>query len=94
MRVTRLAFGGEQLLVLSAPARRALRPEGLTDAEWQVALLAAMGRSNRAIATERGTSVRTVANQLASTFRKLRVVSRTELALRLAGEGTNAHAAE
>ncbi len=94
VRVTRLPYGVDQLLVLSAPARGGHRPESLSEAEWQVAVLAASGRSNRMIASERGTSVRTVANQLASTFRKLRVVSRTELALLLGGGGSAPDAAE
>lgn len=37
------------------------------------------GRKNREIAAARGVSVRTVANQLASAYRKLGVASRFEL---------------
>jgi DNA-binding NarL/FixJ family response regulator len=37
------------------------------------------GLSNRTIAQVRGTSVRTVANQIASVFRKLNVTGRAEL---------------
>jgi DNA-binding NarL/FixJ family response regulator len=38
------------------------------------------GRSNAEIARDRGTCARTVANQIASMFRKLGVQSRAELA--------------
>jgi DNA-binding NarL/FixJ family response regulator len=55
----------------------------LTDAEEGVARLAAAGASNAGIALARQTSPRTVANQLASIFRKLGVASRVELALRM-----------
>lgn len=52
----------------------------LTGAELQVAAALVEGASNRQIATSRGSSVRTVANQVASIFRKLGVRSRGELA--------------
>lgn len=51
----------------------------LTVAEREVAILAAEGRSDREIAEQRGRSVRTVARQLSSVYRKLRIGSRTEL---------------
>lgn len=54
--------------------------EGLTEAEHEVMSQAVRGASNREIATSRGTSTRTVANQLASIYRKLGLCSRTELA--------------
>jgi len=49
-------------------------------AEREVALLALAGKSNNEIATARHCSVRTVANQLQSVFRKLGIRSRAELA--------------
>jgi len=52
----------------------------LTDAEREVARMAGAGMSNRAIAGRRRTSVRTVANQIASVLRKLGVGSRAALA--------------
>lgn len=61
---------------------------GLTPAEAHVAQLAAAGHSNRAIADLRGTAERTVANQLASIFRKLDVASRADLVLVLGEAGT------
>jgi DNA-binding CsgD family transcriptional regulator len=52
----------------------------LTSAEREVALLALAGKSNNEIAEARHCSVRTVANQLQSVFRKLGIRSRAELA--------------
>jgi DNA-binding CsgD family transcriptional regulator len=52
----------------------------LSTSERALALGVLMGCSNREIAQQRGVSPRTVANQLHSAFRKLRVSSRTELA--------------
>ena len=70
-----------------APARAATahhptRSE-LTRAERDVAWFAAGGRSNAEIAELRTRSVRTIANQLASAFRKLGVACRGELAAAL-----------
>lgn len=52
----------------------------LTAAEEQVVEFVLEGLSNKEIAQRRGTRERTVANQLASIFRKLQVTSRSELA--------------
>jgi DNA-binding CsgD family transcriptional regulator len=57
---------------------------GLTGAERAVLELAVLGHSNVEIARRRGSSVRTVANQLASVYGKLNVGSRRELRARLA----------
>lgn len=51
----------------------------LSKAEHEVVARAAAGLSNAQIAASRGVSARTVANQLASAFRKLGVASRFEL---------------
>lgn len=56
----------------------------LTAAEREVVALVLSGKTDRAIAKARGTSPRTVANQLRSVFRKLDVSSRCELLHRLA----------
>jgi DNA-binding CsgD family transcriptional regulator len=56
----------------------------LSVAEGDVATLVAAGLTNAAIADRRGTSVRTVANQMASIFRKTGAGSRKELAARIA----------
>jgi DNA-binding CsgD family transcriptional regulator len=52
---------------------------GLTDAERDVVRLLIDGEDNRAIAGQRGASVNTVGNQIASIFAKLGVSSRFEL---------------
>ncbi|MCK6537711.1 MAG: helix-turn-helix transcriptional regulator [Polyangiaceae bacterium] len=59
----------------------------LSAAEREVALLVAHGLSNAEIARARGVSPNTVANQIASLFRKLGVGSRLELTRKVAGRG-------
>lgn len=54
-------------------------PADLTAAEVEVARLAALGRTNAEIARIRETSVRTVANQMATLLRKLGVASRADI---------------
>jgi DNA-binding NarL/FixJ family response regulator len=60
--------------------RKAATLEKLTPAEEQVAWALLAGFSNAEIALLRGSSSRTVANQVASLFRKLKVRSRSEMA--------------
>lgn len=71
---------GERFAVLSHSIRHS-PPRDLTRAEREVVEHVVAGRSNAQIAARRGTSVRTVANQLAAIFRKLAVGSRRELAV-------------
>ena len=79
VRVTKLDVKGEELFVIRiAPEVRSL--EALSQGEREVAGLLLDGLSNAEIAEIRGTSTRTVANQVASIFKKLGVRSRTELA--------------
>jgi DNA-binding CsgD family transcriptional regulator len=59
----------------------------MTRAEHEVARQVVLGLSNATIAARRGTAQRTVANQLASLYRKLKVQSRLELALVLSARG-------
>jgi len=59
----------------------------LTAAERAVVSAALAGQSNVAIARARGTSTRTVANQLSSAYAKLGVRSRGELAKTLTARG-------
>lgn len=77
-----LMGGGDAFVVLSFHMPRATIPAGLTDAEGAVLLLLLHGLPSSTIAYVRGTSCRTVANQLASIYRKLGVSSRVELAAR------------
>ena len=75
--------GGQEFVVLSYSVSANELPPGLTDAERAVVAAVLDGRSNAAIATMRGTSPRTIANQVAAVFRKLGVRSRTELATKV-----------
>lgn len=61
----------------------------LTSTETEIACGVLAGLSNADIARKRGTAVRTIANQVASIYRKLQVRSRLELSLyALAGRHT------
>ena len=55
----------------------------LSPAEQQVLVLLLQGKSNKAIATARGTPVRTVTKQVEAVFSRLGVRSRAELCLRV-----------
>lgn len=76
--------GDSRFAVLSVPLHDGSLVAVLTAAEREVAALAAAGLGNAAIARCRGTSERTVANQMAAILRKLKVGSRYELAALLA----------
>ena len=80
-RVYRCQIDGEQLLVLEIDlaAARSRAADVLTAAEHEVTAMVVDGASNAEVAARRGTSLRTVANQLASTYRKLGIASRQEL---------------
>ncbi len=79
-RVTRLSLGAAELVAIVCESRADLRPaRALSAAEQEVVGLVLSGYSNEAVARERGTSPRTVANQLASAYVKLGVGSRREL---------------
>jgi DNA-binding CsgD family transcriptional regulator len=54
-------------------------PIGMSAAEREIVELVLGGLSNEAIGARRGTSARTVANQLQSIYRKFGVASRLEL---------------
>jgi DNA-binding NarL/FixJ family response regulator len=58
---------------------------GLTASEQDILARLLRGDSNREIAGARGTSARTVANQLQGIYRKHGVYSRTELIAQLGG---------
>jgi DNA-binding NarL/FixJ family response regulator len=79
----RFEFQGEEFVVLSVPVASVDTLSNLTEAERCVIHGVLEGMSNALIARQRGSSRRTVANQIASAFRKLRVRSRSELAARL-----------
>jgi DNA-binding NarL/FixJ family response regulator len=75
----RIEIDGMELFLLGTPSLAECLPDDLTKAEKAVAALVLEGFSNREIARERGTSVRTIANQVAAIFRKLKVAARIEL---------------
>jgi DNA-binding CsgD family transcriptional regulator len=62
-----------------------LFPAGVTAAERAVVRAILDGASNKRIAALRGTSPRTVANQLAGIYRKLKIANRAELVALCAG---------
>jgi len=85
-RVTEFSVADEELVVISLPLAAFEVAGALTPAEREVVMGLLEGRSNADIASERGTSQRTVANQIASIFEKVGVRSRAELAARIRGE--------
>jgi DNA-binding CsgD family transcriptional regulator len=84
LRATYVTIDDEELLVLSYPIEPLRAPVGLTRAERDVALAFARGKSMREIAAMRGTSTRTVANQMRAIYAKLGTQSREGLMKRLA----------
>jgi len=84
MRAAEFRFRGEDLAVLSLPLLDLALPPSLSEAECDIAQHLLAGRSNQAIAVARGTSTRTVANQVSALFRKLHVGSRGEFLVTLA----------
>lgn len=82
-----LRLDGEEWMVVSYSPARPAALALLTASEMAVADLWMEGRSMRAIATERGVSVRTIAKQLASAYEKLEVSSRSELLALVHAEG-------
>jgi DNA-binding NarL/FixJ family response regulator len=69
----------EELDVVSFPRPDAALPRELSNAEQKVTRLLIEGRSQAEIADRRGTTPRTVANQLGAVFAKLHVSGRVEL---------------
>ena len=78
-------IGSDSYVLLTFPAPEdAVVPtgDGLTSSECAVLALVLGGQSNAEIARARGTSVRTIANQVAAVYQKLGVGSRRELGAR------------
>lgn len=78
----RFAVEGREALLLRVDRRPADSP-GLTASERNVATHLLRGHSYQDIASARGTSVHTVANQARSVYRKLGIHSRWQLSSRL-----------
>jgi DNA-binding CsgD family transcriptional regulator len=81
VKLVELDGRSRQVVFVSRPDRDL--DAGLSGAEMQVARLLVEGFSYAEIAERRGTSSRTVANQLAALFRKLDVSGRTQFLRRL-----------
>lgn len=81
------ASGEDSYVIVSLPVSAGQWQRDLTDAELDIALWILQGESNKRIAERRGTSVRTVANQIAGIYQKLGVTSRAELAARTTRRG-------
>lgn len=79
LRVTHGHIGELEVIVCSFPVAEPTLPPVLSEAERFVAMGILEGKSNQQIADERGTALRTVANQVASLFAKCGVSSRAEL---------------
>ena len=79
LRCLVLEVGGALVAVLTFRLDAGMSARRLTKAEEEVVRAIFEGKSNETIARARGTSPRTVANQIASIFRKHGVASRAEL---------------
>jgi DNA-binding CsgD family transcriptional regulator len=79
-RVSYFQLGTQRYAVFSHETSAASGATSLSSAEGEVVRLALGGLSNAEIARVRGTSTRTVRNQLTSAYEKLGVGSRSELA--------------
>jgi DNA-binding NarL/FixJ family response regulator len=82
--VEKLECDGEEMVVFSWSTPREA-PSDLSKAERDVLDRVTRGESNATIARARKTSVRTVANQVASLLRKTGAASRFELIQRFSG---------
>jgi DNA-binding CsgD family transcriptional regulator len=82
-KLAEVAVAGETLLVGAYPLVNERRVASLTVAEREIVVQLISGSTNSDIARRRGSSERTVANQLQSIFRKLGARSRAELAASL-----------
>jgi DNA-binding NarL/FixJ family response regulator len=83
VRSFRLEHDGRELFVVSAPTA-ASSAAPLTRAELEVARALVRGATNAEIARMRGTTVSTVAKQVASILRRLGAKSRVHAAIKLA----------
>jgi DNA-binding NarL/FixJ family response regulator len=77
--VDRFELGDDRYALLEWPARARSVPAHLSPSERDVLALVLAGLSNRQIAEQRHRSLRTVAHQVDSIFRRLGVGSRLEL---------------
>jgi DNA-binding CsgD family transcriptional regulator len=83
--VARFEIAGEEYALFSFPLPEPELPDGLTPAEQEVVRGVARGASNAEIATLRGVSANTIANQLRAVYAKLGIRNRNELVSRCFG---------
>jgi DNA-binding NarL/FixJ family response regulator len=76
---SKLSWRGQSLVVISAARPDRSLAECVSAAEYAVTQLLVEGHPYSEIAARRGTSTRTVANQLSAVFRKLEVSGRSQL---------------
>lgn len=88
--VTPVLIAGVCGVIIDLPIDPVALPACLTEAEREIVTFVLQGQSNQEIADARGVRYRTIANQLASVFRKLQVWSRTELVTKLSGNNADA----
>jgi DNA-binding CsgD family transcriptional regulator len=79
LTVRRFQVDGTEMAILSFPIDADGGRTPLTPAEHAIVDAILAGKRNADIARERGTATRTIANQVASIYRKLGVRSRAEL---------------
>jgi DNA-binding CsgD family transcriptional regulator len=91
-RISRLKWAGGSHAVISTSRPDRVLCDRLSESEYAVARLLVEGKSHAEIAAVRGTSARTVANQLSTLFHKLRISGRAELLALLAREVSKADA--
>lgn len=85
-KLAEIVLSGEQLLVSVNSLADTRQLASLSDTERDIVALLIAGSTNADIAQKRGSSDRTVANQIQSIFRKLTVRSRGELVAKLQAE--------
>jgi DNA-binding NarL/FixJ family response regulator len=81
--LSEITVGDTLVRIIGMPRPDAHLPDQLSPAECMVARALVEGKRHEEIARARDTSTRTIANQLASAFHKLRVSGRAELLCRL-----------
>lgn len=89
VQLTFTALGDQSLVALRMPAAIS-RLSCLTPAEREVGIDLLRALPQREIARRRGRSLRTIANQVASIYRKLQVGDRTEFVAHVKGGGRSA----
>ena len=84
MTIHRFDVNGLELVLFDVPALEIPDDVELSASEREVVAFVCEGLSTGEIAKQRGTSTKTISNQLGSIYRKLGVLSRHELVAKLA----------